>query len=60
MDILELLVEKIDERVGAISEDLSSGTAKDYTEYRYMCGTIRGLLAVRDYIGEITERLDDN
>jgi hypothetical protein len=60
MDILDLLVEKIDEKVGAITEDLSTGTAKDIGEYRYVCGTIKGLLAVRDYIGDIRERLDED
>ncbi|NDG25785.1 MAG: hypothetical protein EB120_01245 [Proteobacteria bacterium] len=43
MNPFELLSSKIDERIQNTEASLSSGSAKDYAEYRELCGVIRGL-----------------
>jgi len=43
MNPFELLSSKINERIQNTEASLSSGSAKDYAEYRELCGVIRGL-----------------
>jgi hypothetical protein len=44
---LNVLVNKIDERITQIQETLGDGQATDYSEYRAMVGEIKGLLTAR-------------
>lgn len=57
--ILLLLVSKTEERRQQLMDSVSSGSAKDYAEYRYMCGTIRGLDAVLMEINDLLRRLKE-
>ena len=43
MKLFELLITKIQERIKNVEESLNNGSAKDYAEYRELCGVIRGL-----------------
>ena len=47
--VMELLQQKLEERKKYIVESLGTGVAKDYAEYRDLCGVIRGLTtAIRE------------
>lgn len=41
--VFDVLAENYSERINATKEVLSCGGAKDYPEYRELCGLIRGL-----------------
>jgi len=41
--VFEVLSEKLQEQVRSCEESLVSGAAKDYAQYREICGVIRGL-----------------
>ena len=41
--VYDVLVEKITAHIAAVADSLASGAAKDYAEYRDLCGLIRGL-----------------
>jgi len=47
--VFEVLSEKLQEQVRSCEESLVSGAAKDYAQYREVCGVIRGLTtAIRE------------
>ena len=54
---LKHLIEKINDKVLYIQESMADGHAKDYPEYKKMCGEIKGLLTARSYIKDLQERL---
>ena len=55
--VLAHLSARIKERVEQLTESLSDGTAKDFAEYRYLCGTIRGLSHVQAEIQDLVRRI---
>lgn len=40
-------------------EALTEGSAKDFSEYRYMCGTIRGLDAALLEVNDLLRRVKE-
>ena len=59
-DILKFLSDKIQEERLRLSEDMSMGKAKDFGDYKYACGIIRGLLLANNMIIETAERLENS
>jgi hypothetical protein len=57
--ILMLLTQKVDERREQLIQALSDGSAKDFAEYRYMCGTIRGLSFAHSEIQDLVRRIKE-
>ena len=57
--LLMLLASKIDERRTQLTESLADGGSKDFAEYRYTCGTIRGLTFARQEIEDLVRKLRD-
>ncbi len=43
-------VDYTDITIADVQEDLGSGVAKDYADYRYICGILHGMLAVKRYV----------
>ena len=58
MTELEYLIKQIAGEIDAIQQTVANGNAKDYAEYQYLCGKIRGLLAAEDIIKALQERLE--
>ena len=59
-DVLKYLSDKLrDERL-VLSEDMSMGKAKDFGDYKYACGIIRGLLLANNMLIETAERLENS
>lgn len=57
MDVFEVLQKDIDDQINMISESLAAGHAKDYAEYREMCGRIRGLRYAQQANDALARRL---
>jgi len=57
MDGLTLLQTKNDEDRNAQITFLLAGNAKDYAEYRHICGVIRGLNLANEHINDLAERM---
>ena len=57
-DMLLHLAKKLEERVRWHEEQLGAGAARDYSEYAKMVGSIKGLLAAKGIIMEISERYE--
>jgi hypothetical protein len=57
---LEHLSKKIDDKVGQLQINLADGNAMDYSEYKKMCGEVKGLLTARLFITDLQERLKND
>lgn len=57
--VMELLQKKLEDRKQLIVESLGSGAAKDYAEYRDLCGMIRGLTTAQQEIEDLVRKLKD-
>ncbi|CAB4189540.1 hypothetical protein UFOVP1193_3 [uncultured Caudovirales phage] len=58
-DVLKFLSDKIQAERLLLAEDMSMGKAKDFGDYKYACGIIRGLLLANNMIIETAERLNN-
>lgn len=57
---LQHLSAKLDDSVLQLQMNMADGLAKDYAEYKKMCGEVKGLLIARSYIKDLQERLINN
>jgi hypothetical protein len=56
---LHVITEEIEARKDAIAKALVSGGAKDFAEYKAMCGEIRGLTHAYIYINDLVHRMEN-
>jgi hypothetical protein len=57
---LEHLSNKINDKVSQLQINLADGNAMDYSEYKKMCGEVKGLLTARLFITDLQERLKND
>ena len=57
---LKVLVHQYRDKRMQIVDAVSNGAAKDYAEYRAMCGEIRGLLAAEMHVQDLAKHLENN
>ena len=55
--ILSHLMSRVEERMKQLSESLIEGTVKDFAEYQYLRGTIRGLGFAQSEITDLVRRM---
>jgi len=48
-----VLVKKIRVDLNNYADDLASGNARNYEDYRFTCGVIRGLAQAEEYIKDL-------
>ena len=54
----EHLMSQIDSKVQQLQEAMADDNAKDFAEYKKMCGEVKGLLTARLYIADLQRRLE--
>ena len=54
----DVVLKDIDERRDMLAKALMEGAAKDYSEYRSMCGEIRGLSVAHNFITDLVRKLE--
>jgi hypothetical protein len=57
---LDVLVNQLDDKINQIQEALGNGSAKDFVEYKAMCGEVKGLLTARLNIKDLQQRVRDH
>jgi len=57
---LNVLVKQLDDKIHQIQDALGNGSAKDYVEYKAMCGEVKGLLTARLNIKDLLDRLKES
>jgi hypothetical protein len=55
-----VVIKELEERRDAIAQALISGAAKDFPEYKSMCGEIRGLSVAHSFITDLVRRLEND
>jgi hypothetical protein len=58
MDAIELLLSKNASERTAQTDFLVAGKAKDYAEYKHICGVIRGLDIADVHLKDLAERME--
>lgn len=53
------LCDKIDDKVQQLQDALGGSSAKDFSEYKAMCGEIKGLLTARMYLTDLETKLEE-
>jgi len=57
-DILKYISDKLEERRLIQVDDVSLGKAKEFGDYKFSCGIIRGLLIAKNIIIETAVKLE--
>ena len=58
-EILELLTSKLEDRKKNLIEFLAQGSAKEFAEYKSLCGEIRGLTVAQEEAKDLVRRLKE-
>ena len=58
--VFSVVIKEIGEKQKYLADALASGAAKDYAEYKFMCGEIRGLSFAHSYIDDLVRRMEQN
>jgi len=56
----DVVVKEIEERRESIAQALISGSAKDYSEYKFMTGEIRGLSRAHAFITDLVRKMEND
>lgn len=54
----DVVLKEIEDRRESIAQALISGAAKDFPEYKSLCGEIRGLSQAYSYITDLVRKLE--
>lgn len=57
---LEYLLDQYKDRMQMLTEAIARGNCKDFEEYRFVCGQLRGLEAACSVIQDLKERLENS
>jgi Mg2+ and Co2+ transporter CorA len=55
-----VVLKEIEDHRESIARALIDGTAKDFADYRDMCGQIRGLSTAHMYITDLVRKMEQN
>lgn len=56
--VLDTVLNELNQRIEGISRALTNGSAKDFAEYRAMCGELRGLSVAHAHIADLVRKLE--
>ena len=55
----DVVIKEIEERRDSIAQALISGSAKDYSEYKFMTGEIQGLSRAHAFITDLVRKMEN-
>lgn len=58
-NMLEHISNLFKEEIKSRTEDLANGSAKDFNEYRYTIGMLRGLWLANSIVAQVAERYEE-
>ena len=58
MDMYDVLIKEIDDKVKQLFEYVGTGKAETFEEYKRLCGEIKGLLTARGYTLDLKQRME--
>lgn len=60
MSVIEAILHEIRARQSQLSDALANSAAKNFEEYKFICGEIRGLTAVETYLIDLAKRMEQS
>jgi hypothetical protein len=60
MNVLDVLIQQLDEKVLQLQEALAAGRVETFEEYKKVCGEIRGLLVARGYALDLKQNMENS
>jgi hypothetical protein len=60
MNVLDVLIQQLDEKVLQLQEALAAGRVETFEEYKKVCGEIRGLLTARGYALDLKQNMENS
>jgi len=60
MNVIDAVLKEIRERKTQLSDGLARQSAKNFEDYQFICGEIRGLTAVEMYLIDLAKNLEQN
>lgn len=58
--VFSVVLKEIEEHRETVARALVDGSAKDFAEYKSMCGEIRGLSTVHGYITDLVRKMEQD
>ncbi len=58
--VFSVVLKEIEERRESIAQALISGSAKDYSEYKFMTGEIQGLSRAHAFITDLVRKMEND
>ena len=58
MDMYDVLIKEIADKVKQLFEYVGTGKADTFEEYKRLCGEIKGLLTARGYTLDLKQRME--
>tara|TARA_R110000868_G_scaffold103138_2_gene284110 strand:+ start:219 stop:413 length:195 start_codon:yes stop_codon:yes gene_type:complete len=55
-----VVIKELEERRESIAQALISGAAKDFADYKDLCGEIRGLSRAHAFITDLVRKMENN
>ena len=55
-----VVLKEIEERRESIARALVDGAARDYSEYRSLCGEIRGLSSAHTFVSDLVRKMEQD
>jgi hypothetical protein len=56
----DVVIKELEERRETIAQALISGAAKDFAEYRDLCGEIRGLSRAHAFVTDLARKMEND
>lgn len=57
---IDVVLKNIEEKRESIAAALVEGSAADFTEYKFMCGEIRGLSLAHSYLTDLVRKMEQD
>jgi len=58
MNVIEAALKEIRERRAQLSDGLGNSSARNFEDYKFICGEIRGLTAVETYLIDLAKHME--
>ena len=58
--VFSVILKELEEKQQSLADALASGAAKDFAEYKFMCGEIRGLSFAHAYVTDLVRKMEQD
>lgn len=59
-ELLQYVANKINAEIELIRDETAQGKAKDYGDYKWVCGIVRGLMMANSILADTVQQLEED